>query len=300
MRDGSVESLLDRIELWKGYVPTYETLSGGLTNENYTVQVNGTRYVLRIPGQGSEVMINRDFELFNSKAAAQAGVSPRVLESLKPENVLVIEYLEGEVMHPETVAADDQKIGKIGNALRRLQANAEFGNTTYVFDMIRRYADMCREVEAALPRDFDWMLQVMDGVEKAMERNKPPLTASHNDLLSENFIIDPEDRLWIIDWEYAGMNDPFFDLGDVAVEHPLSPKQEELLLTAYAGQIEPEALARMRLHKLTADIWWGMWGMIQDRISALDFDFKGYGLHRFERFRQNHAQGGTPQLLDTV
>lgn len=166
--------------------------------------------------------------------------------------------------------------------------------------MIRRYVSMCREVESLLPQDFDWMLQVMDAVEKAMERNKPRLAASHNDLLSENFIIDPGGRLWIIDWEYGGMNDPFFDLGDVAVEHPLSPKQEELLLTAYAGRIEPEELARMRLHKLTADVWWGMWGMIQDKISALDFDFKAYGLHRFQRFRDNHAKGGTPALLEIV
>ena len=300
MLDLNVESLLYRIKLWKDQGPSYETLSGGLTNENYTVSANGSRYVLRIPGQGSEVMINRDFELFNSKAAARAGVSPQVLESLKPEDVLVIEYLDGEVMHPETVAADDRTIEKIGEALKRLQDNAEFGNTTYVFDMIRRYVAMCREVEAILPRDFDWMLQVMDEVEKAMERNKPPLAASHNDLLSENFILDPRGRLWIIDWEYGGMNDPFFDLGDVAVEHPLSPEQEELLLTAYGGRIEAEELARMRLHKLTADVWWGMWGMIQDRISALDFDFKAYGLHRFERFRHNHAEGGTTTLLDMV
>jgi thiamine kinase-like enzyme len=300
MPDQNVESLLHRIELWSDHVPTYETLSGGLTNENYTVQANGNRYVLRIPGQGSEVMINRAFELFNSKAAARAGVSPQVLESLQPEDVLVIEYLEGEVMHPETVAANDRIIEKIGNALKRLQENAEFKNTTYVFDMIRRYVAMCKEVEALLPEDFDWMLQVMDAVEQAMERNKPPLSASHNDLLSENFIVDPRDRLWIIDWEYGGMNDPFFDLGDVAVEHPLSPKQEEKLLSAYAGRYEPEELARMRLHKLTADVWWGMWGMIQDKISALDFDFKAYGLHRFDRFRHNHAQGDTADLLDMV
>ena len=300
MPDSTLDSLLNRIELFKDDVPSYETLSGGLTNENYTVRSNGNTYVLRIPGQGSEVMINREFELFNSKAAAKAEVSPRVLESLQPENILVIEFLEGEVMHPETVAADDQKIENIGNTLKRLQENAEFGNTTYVFDMIRHYVTMCREVGATLPRDFDGMLRVMDEIEKAMERNKPPLAASHNDLLSENFIVDPGGRLWIIDWEYGGMNDPFFDLGDVAVEHPLSQKQEELLLAAYAGRLESEELARMRLHKLTADVWWGMWGMIQDKISALDFDFKSYGFDRFERFRKNHAHGNTPALLERL
>lgn len=300
MSNVSVESILPRIDLWKGQIPSHETLSGGLTNENYTIQVNGRKYVLRIPGQGSEVMIDRDYELLNSKAAAGAGISPNVLTHLKPENVLVIDYLEGEVMHPETIAGDDSKIEKIGKTLKRLQENARFVNMTYVFDMIRQYIEKCKEAEAILPHDFDWMIGVMGEIEAKMERNRPPLAASHNDLLSENFILDPKGKMWIIDWEYGGMNDPYFDLGDICVEHPFTPEQEERLLEAYAGHIEPQELARMRLHKLTADVWWGMWGMIQDRISVLDFDFYTYGIRRFERFRRNYYEGDYQRLIGTV
>lgn len=296
----SVESILPRIDLWKGQSPSHETLSGGLTNENYTVRVNGEKYVLRIPGQGSEVMIDRECELLNSKAAEKAGISPNILANLKPENVLVIEYLEGEVQHPETIAEDDMKIEKIGKALKRLKENASFVNTTYVFEMIRQYFQKCKEVAAILPHDFDWILGVMDEIEAKMERNRPPLAASHNDLLSENFILDPNGKMWVIDWEYGGMNDPYFDLGDVSVEHPFTGDQEKLLLNAYAGRVEPEELARMRLHKLTADVWWGMWGMIQDRISVLDFDFYTYGIRRFERFRRNYYEGDYRRLIETV
>ncbi len=300
MEQESIKSILGKVEVWSAGDISYEVLSGGLTNNNFTVYANGTTYVLRIPGQGSEVMIDRDHELFNSKAAAKAGVSPEVICSVKPENALVLEFIEGEVMHPETVAQSNAKIADIGKSLGQLHSRAAFQPETYVFNMIQKYVSMCKDVKAFLPYDFDWMLSVMDEIEKAMERNKPELAACHNDLLSENFIHDPNGKMWIIDWEYGGMNDPFFDLGDVCVEHPLTPEQEELFLKAYCGEVDQPRLCRMRLHKLTADVWWGMWGMIQDKISSLDFDFYTYGIRRFERFRRNFYEGDYATLLERV
>jgi thiamine kinase-like enzyme len=295
-----VKSIVCRVEDWDHENVEYEVLSGGLTNLNYTVHANGSKYVLRIPGEGSEVMIDRDCELYNSKAAAQSGVSPQVICSIKPEDALVIEFIEGEVMHPETVAESSSRLEAIGRSLNQLHSGAEFKPETYVFDMIPKYRGMCGDVGAFLPYDFDWILSVVDEIAEAMERDKPRLTACHNDLLSENFIYDPEGKMWIIDWEYGGMNDPFFDLGDVCVEHPLTPEQEELLLRAYAGVVDKSRLSRMRLHKLTADVWWGMWGMIQDRISSLDFDFYTYGIRRFERFRRNYYEGQYSMWINTI
>jgi len=90
-----------------------------------------------------------------------------------------------------------------------------------------------------------------------------------------------------LDWEYGGTNDPYFDLGDFAVEHPFSRKQEELLIKTYCGHMEPHRLYRLLLHKLTADLWWSLWAMIQSKISRIDFDFYSYGLGRYARFRHN-------------
>ncbi|MCF8053309.1 MAG: phosphotransferase [Desulfobacterales bacterium] len=291
MDQPKIETILEKVDIWNKDDVRYEELSGGLTNNNYTVKANGKKYVLRIPGIGSEVMIDRDLELSSSKAAAEAGVSPEVVCSVKPENALVISFIEGEVMHPETVAENDAYVEKIATSLRQLHSNAVFEEETYVFDMIPRYIQMCKEAGAFLPNDFDWMISVMDDIAEAMERDKPALTACHNDLLSENFIHDPNGKMWIIDWEYGGMNDPYFDLGDICVEHPLTVEQEEILLKTYCGEMSEGRLCRMRLHKLTADVWWGMWGMIQDKISSLDFDFYTYGIRRFERFRRNYYEG---------
>jgi thiamine kinase-like enzyme len=295
-----LETVIEKIDFLNGSDVKCEVLSGGLTNENYVIFAGDSKYVLRIPGHGSEVMINREYELANSINAAKVNVSPKVLQSVKPDYSMVIEYLEGEVMHPETVAADNKKIRKIGNALKTLKNNTEFVNETYVFDMMRQYYKMCQEVRAILPHDFDWIRLLMDDIENAMETNKPELAPSHNDLLSENFIIDPDDKIWIIDWEYGGMNDPYFDLGDICVEHPLSEEQERLLLQSYSGAEEYQEYCRMKLHKLTADVWWGMWGMIQHKISKLDFDFYTYGIRRFERFRKNYYEGEYKNWIDGV
>lgn len=296
----TVESILAKVAIWDTADIQYEELSGGLTNNNYTVRNNGEKYVLRIPGAGSELMIDRDLELSSSREAASVGVSPAVICSVKPENAMVLSFVEGEVMHPETVAGNDSYIEKIAGALGRLHERATFEKETYVFDMIPKYKKMCDEVDAFLPADFDWMLTVMDRIADAMERDRPPLTACHNDVLSENFIHDGDGKMWVIDWEYGGQNDPFFDLGDICVEHPLTDDQEELLLATYCGQRSESRLCRMRLHKLSADVWWGMWGMIQDKVSVLDYDFYTYGIRRFERFRRNYYEGAFTKWIEQV
>ncbi len=282
------ESMIPRIEIWKGKKVEHEILSGGLSNNNYTCFVEDKKYVLRIPGEGTDVFIDRSNELGATLATAKIGVSPEVLSIIKPEGAMVLPFVDGKVMNSQMVAADDGVVEKIITVLKSVHAEAVFDQTTYVFDMIRKYTKWAREREAFFPHDFDWMCNVVDKIEKAMDRDKPELAACHNDVLSENFILDESGKMWLLDWEYGGMNDPFFDLGDFAVEHPLSRKQEELIIQTYCGEMQPHRLYRILLHKLTADLWWSLWAMIQNKISNLDFDYYGYGLGRYARFRKNY------------
>ena len=282
------ESMIPRIEIWKGKKVEHEILSGGLSNNNYTCFVEDKKYVLRIPGEGTDVFIDRSNELGATLATAKIGVSPEVLSVIKPEDAMVLPFVDGKVMNSQMVAADDGIVEKIITVLKSVHAEAVFDQTTYVFDMIRKYTKWAREREAFFPHDFDWMCNVVDKIEKAMDRDKPELAACHNDVLSENFILDESGKMWLLDWEYGGMNDPFFDLGDFAVEHPLSRKQEELIIQTYCGEMQPHRLYRILLHKLTADLWWSLWAMIQNKISNLDFDYYGYGLGRYARFRKNY------------
>jgi len=288
MKTTVAESIISRVDIWKGKEVEHEVLSGGLSNLNYTCTVENKKYVLRVPGEGTDVFIDRGNEQAAILATAKIGVSPEVLSIVNPEEAMVLPFVDGKVMSPGTIAADDAIIVKIADVLKNVHTEAVFNKTTYVFDMIRKYTKWAKERDAFFPHDFDWMCHVTDKIEKAMDRHKPELAACHNDVLSENFILDESGKMWLIDWEYGGMNDPFFDLGDFAVEHPLSRKQEELIIETYCGEMQSHRLYRIMLHKLTADLWWSLWAMIQNEISNLDFDYYEYGIGRYARFRENY------------
>ena len=303
----SAEDVIARIDDWQGRDVRIEVLGGGITNRNYIVTVDGDagapgvgRFVLRIPGEGTEAFIDRTRELNNHRAAAAAGVTPPLLHVIQPGDCTVVPFIEGETMHPESIAGHADRLEKIVAAMRTYHDKAVFDNEIRVFDMIRRYLLMAQDAGAPRPVETDWMLAEGARIEEAMKRDQPAFTACHNDLLSENFILTPEGKMWIIDWEYGGMTDPYFDLGDFCVEHPLTEDEEKLVLTAYCGTLDEHRYARMQLHKLVADLWWSIWAMIQATVSKLDFDFYEYGMDRIRRMQRNAAHHDYEAWLESV
>jgi len=288
------EAAIARITDWDGLDVSCEVLGGGITNHNYLLSVTGRpdipwggKYVMRIPGDGTETFIDREREHKNHVAAAEAGVTPPVLYTLEPEKCTVVPFIEGETMHPETLAGDRERLGKVVDVIRTYHDKAAFENEIRVFDMIRHYMQMARDADAPFPDDIDWMLDLSDQIEQAMGRDPQRPVACHNDLLSENFILDRDGKMWVIDWEYGGMTDPYFDLGDFCVEHPLTDEEERFVIARYCGGIDERRYARMFLYKLVADLWWSIWAMIQVRLSKIDFDFFEYGMNRVARFHAN-------------
>jgi thiamine kinase-like enzyme len=301
------EAAIARIPDWQGLDVKYETLGGGITNHNYVVTVSGRedlpwggKYVMRIPGMGTELFVDREIEHQNALSAAEAGVSPPILHSLEPEMVTVVPFITAATMHPEDLAGHRDRLEKVVDAMRQYHDRATFVNEIYVFDMIREYLEKARGVDARFPDDMDWMLALSDDIEQAMKRNAPANVACHCDLLSENFMLDESGKMWVIDWEYGGQTDPYFDLGDFCVEHPLSEEEERFIITRYCGAFDEVAYARMMLHKIVADLWWSIWAMIQVRLSKLDFDFYDYGMNRVRRLHGNAANPAFPSWLETV
>ena len=300
------QEVIARIADWQGKDVSFEVLGGGITNRNYLVTVGAdqgsaaAQFVLRIPGDGTDTFIDRTRELKNHVAAAASGVTPPLLHVIQPGDCTVVPFIRGETMHPESIAGHPERLEKIVAAMRTYHDKAVFDNEIHVFDMIREYLGMADDVHAQRPQETDWMLAQARRIETAMERDAPAFTACHNDLLSENFILAPDGKMWIIDWEYGGMTDPYFDLGDFCVEHPLSEDEEKLVLTAYCGGMDDHRYARMQLHKLVADLWWSIWAMIQASVSKLDFDFYEYGMNRIRRFQQNAANADYEAWLATV
>jgi thiamine kinase-like enzyme len=301
------EAAIARVSDWEGLDVKFETLGGGITNHNYVVTVAGRddlpwggKYVMRIPGMGTELFVDREVEHKNALSAAEAGVSPPILHSLEPEMVTVVPFITATTMHPEDLAGHRDRLEKVVDAMRQYHDKATFVNEIYVFDMIREYLEKARGVDARFPDDMDWMLALSDDIEQAMKRNAPANVACHCDLLSENFMLDESGKMWVIDWEYGGQTDPYFDLGDFCVEHPLSEEEERFIITRYCGAFDEVAYARMMLHKIVADLWWSIWAMIQVRLSKLDFDFYDYGMNRVRRLHGNAASPAFPSWLETV
>jgi len=296
----TIEEVIKRIDDWKQKQVNYEVLGGGITNHNFKVSVDGELFVVRIPGAETELFIDRDNELNCSIEAGKTGVAPEVVYHLKPENVSVIRFINAKTLCTKEIASNNHIIKQIVNSIKTIHDRATFKKKFDPFETVRKYINnYVKKYKAPLPGDIDWMLSICSDIEKSMQRNKPSETACHNDYLSENFMYDGE-KIWIIDWEYGGQGDPYFDLGDFAVEHPFTREQEELIIKEYCGEVVYSKLYRMLLHKIVSDLWWGLWAMIQSKVSRLEFDFYTYGNHRFERLRKNAKHKDFKKWLNKI
>jgi len=284
------EEIIARIDDWKGKDIRYEELGGGITNHNYIVWVNGgpgnpggAKYVMRVPGIGTDMFIDRNVERDCMIQAAKVGVGPAVAYQIDPEGALVIDFVEGELMHPDTIAGHPQRIKQVVETVKVFHDNAVFGHSIRLFDMLRKYTKIARDINAPMPAELESLLLAMEDIEKATAVRPPADVACHNDLLSENFIVDADGKMWVIDWEYGGMTDPFFDLGDFVMEHPFSREEERLIAATYCGEMDEGRFGRMMLYKSVSGVWWGVWAMIQHTVSQIDFDYMEWGMERVAR-----------------
>jgi thiamine kinase-like enzyme len=243
----------------------------------------GAKYVLRVPGQGTDMFIDRDVERECMIQADKVGVGPRVAYQIDPEGSLVIDFVEGEIMHPETMAGHPERIKQAVETTKIFHDKAVFKNEIKIFDMLRRYTKIARDNDTPMPPELESLLLEMENIEKATAADPPADVACHNDLLSENFIVDADGKMWIIDWEYGGMTDPFFDLGDFVMEHPFSREEERLVIATYCGEMDEGRFGRMMLYKSVSGVWWGVWAMIQHTFSKIEFDYMEWGLERMAR-----------------
>ena len=270
------------MQLWKGRHVEVSPLSGGLTNENYLVDVEGERYVMRVPGQSTELLsIDRDNEVHNTTAAAETGVGPRVLEHVPGLDAMVLEFLPGATMSAETLQSVHMA-RRMAESFKRLHSARRFKQDFNMFRLIEYYLRIVNEHDVTIPHGYRDRLPVVAEIERAVNVHSLPAVSCHNDLLCENFI-DDGTSLRIVDYELSGNNDPCFDLGNTAQEAIFNDDLREILCEAYFGHADPRQLARMNLFALMSDVGWTLWGAIQARISTIDYDFAGYYTARWER-----------------
>lgn len=281
-------------------IPGYEHVSpqgverlGGMTNRVYRIVLDGADgdMVLRIPGEGTEEYIDRDVEAHNTRAAYRAGVSPEVFFCNPTTGIMLMRHVAGTTMTPDLFRSTPGGPTRAALAFKQLHQSGEtFEFRFELFAMIEDYLKVLARLGAELPEGYHDVVSEAASVREAIEAHPARLAPCHCDPLCENFL-DTGSRMWIVDWEYSGMNDPLWDLGDLSVEAGFDAAQDEEMMTAYMGATVSEAaFGRMVIYKAMCDLLWTLWGLIQHANNNPAEDFWAYSITRFERCKQLMAE----------
>jgi thiamine kinase-like enzyme len=278
----TIEEVIAAVPDWAGREVAAERIPAGLTNSNWRVVVDGTPFFVRVPGADTDLLaVDRGNEIANTVAAAEAGVAPRVVQTVPEWDAFALEWLDARTMSNETLRAAGLPT-RIAAILRQLHAGPRFRDDFDMFRVAERYMALVDERSIPIPAGYREHLAVLPRIEAALAAHPPATVPCHNDLLAENYL-DDGTRLWLVDWEYSGNNDPAFELGNTAQELGYDDAQVEELCAAYFGDASPALLARMRLQMIMSDIGWTLWAAIQARISTIDYDFTGWAEERWAR-----------------
>jgi thiamine kinase-like enzyme len=293
-------ALLERVAVLRGRPCTVEPLPGGLTNRNYRITTPDGTYVLRHSDRSSadELAVDRKAEYENSVRAAATGVGAPVVDFLPDDGVLVIGFLEGETLTDEHFQRPGM-LPRVAAVCRRLHAGEPFVNRFDMFELQADYLGRVRHRGFRLPPGYLDRAGTVGRIRDALGVRPVAPRPCHNDLLAANFIDDGR-TVWIIDYEYSGNNDPYFELGNIWSECHLTLDQLEELLTAYDGGPSKSHLARARLWGLMSQCGWTLWASIQDATSPIEFDFWSWGMEKYERAQATLAGPGLEQLLADV
>ena len=283
--DEKTKKLIQSIPIWKNNIEI-KTIDGGLTNQNFLVQENSNKFVVRLGDDIPEHLVSRSNELIASKAASEANIGPKVIYSDK--GILVLEYIESTTLTAKDVR---DKIDLIIPVLKKIHLEIPkkiFGQSLifWVFHVIRHYEKFLKENKSS----YTNLLPDLLSQSAKLEKNSSPyeIVFGHNDLLPGNFL-DDGSRLWIIDWEYAGFNTPLFDLGGLASNCDFSQKEEIHLLENYFDKkIDDKLLLQYHSLKCASLLRETMWSMVAELISKIDFDYKNYTQENLSKFNQSY------------
>jgi thiamine kinase-like enzyme len=283
--------------VWPGRELVVEPLGGGITNRNFKITTHGDAFVLRIGGKDTALLgIDREAEHAATVVAAGLGVGPDVIAFLEPEGYLVTRFVEGQPLPVEEMRRPET-LRRVARTIKRVHDGPAFPGLFDSFRVVEAYLATARARGMSAPPEYATAKEIADAIERA--RGSPQPVPCHNDFLNANFIAANGD-IRIVDWEYAGMGDRFFDLANFSINHELSDAENEQLLEAYFGALDEAQLAALRLMRFMSDFREAMWGVVQQAISELDFDFVGYSEEHFARLETTAADPAFRTALQTI
>ena len=291
-----MRALLERVPGWAGRARVIEALGGGLTNRNLVVEVGAARFVIRLPGNETELLnIDHAVEREANARAAGLGFAPEVVAFLEPEGCLVTRFVAGGPVTSEELAEPERlhTITRVRPARSTSRARSAAPSTALRF----RASISTPQWPAAWPSRPGGSTRATYAreIEAAFTATPEPWVPCHNDLNTANWLADGS-HMWLLDWEYTGMNERFFDLGALTANNDFDATAEEQLLIAYFGATSPRQLAGP-LMKVLSDLREAMWGLVQQGISELNIDYVNYTDSRVERLLRNASRPDYRRLL---
>jgi thiamine kinase-like enzyme len=294
-----IDEIVAKIEEWKGKNISIQALTGGLTNTNYKVSVDGTIFFVRVPGESTALLaIDRENEYINAKAAAETGVGPKVLYHLPEFQAMVLEFIQGSTMSNGTLNKTGMPT-KITTAIKRLHGGARFHSDFNMFRLTEYYLCICKERGIRIPDGYPERMTTVGKIEQAFSVHPIPAVPCNNDLLAENYIEDGN-SIRIIDYEYSGNNDPCFELGNTCQELLYNEAQIAEVCITYFGKPSASMIARMKLNMIMSDVGWGLWAAIQNEISNINYNFWGWAVERWGRALVKMDSSDFPVWLEEV
>jgi thiamine kinase-like enzyme len=280
--DDRIGAVFDCVPLLRGRERVVTPLRGGITNQNYRIDTGGESYVLRVAGENTGFLgIDRAVEYACSLVAADLDVGAEVIAFLPEHDALLTRFVPGHLLASSDIRTLPT-MRRIVDALRRYHASAPGVGSFSPFAVVRDYYALAWNRQVAFPPSIGEAMDRMNRIEATLETDEP-LCPCHNDLLATN-LIDDGSAVRIIDWEYAGMGDRWFDLGNLAANNEFDGVQERTLLELYFGEARAEDLYRLRLMRLASDLRESLWGFLQAGVSSLDYEFLEYGRTHLDRF----------------
>jgi thiamine kinase-like enzyme len=267
---------------WSG-PPRVTPLPGGITNRNYLIDGDEGRFVARVYEELPHLGIDRRAEVLSQQAASHLGIAPEVVHH--EDSLLISRYMPGRTLRPDDLR-ESSMVGSLAQTLRRLHQAWDriIGHLPYFcpFQTIRTYARTAMNLKARVPAELSSLVDDASAVGRRIQPFRPVLC--HNDLLPANILWDGE-QMRLVDWEYAGMGHPLFDLASVSANAGLTQAEDHRFLQLYQGQADTLALREIQIFKAASSLREALWATIQAVRSSLDFDYHAYAATHLEAYR---------------
>ena len=286
--DPELAAVIAAVPEWRTHEPTISPIEAGRTNRNFHVEVGGAGFFLRLSDEDTALLgIDRTAEYEAAIDAAAAGVGPEVVAHLPQHRCLITEWVSGEPL-----TEGDMELGAVladvARVVRTIHAGPHLPWSFDAFRIVEDYRRIASERGVSIPAAFEPAHERAGRIEEAFAKAPVPACPCHNDLLADNFLRG-EDGFWLVDYEYAGMGDPFFDLGNLSINNGLSEASQETLLGLMFDDVTDRHRARLQLMRIMSDFREAMWGVVQQGLSTLDIDYVAYADRHFERLSRSMA-----------